>query len=79
MSVNQRVLCSFYCKLLASVSYSNHVFYFEISQDETTLIWLSSGREKSIKLASVSRIIPGQRTVSTPPPFSDTQHHEFCP
>ncbi|KMT19500.1 hypothetical protein BVRB_1g011230 [Beta vulgaris subsp. vulgaris] len=35
---------------------------FRLSSDETTLIWLSSGREKSIKLASVSRIIPGQRT-----------------
>ncbi|KAL8171933.1 hypothetical protein V2J09_023737 [Rumex salicifolius] len=35
---------------------------FRLSNDETTLIWLSSGREKSIKLSSVSRIIPGQRT-----------------
>ncbi|CAO2834054.1 unnamed protein product [Amaranthus hypochondriacus] len=35
---------------------------FRLSSDETTLIWLSSGREKSIKLSCVSRIIPGQRT-----------------
>lgn len=35
---------------------------FRLSSDETTLIWLSSGREKSIKLSWVSHIIPGQRT-----------------
>lgn len=33
-------------------------------QDESLLIWLSSGGEKSLKLASISKIIPGQRTVS---------------
>lgn len=33
------------------------------SQDETTLIWISSSGERSLKLASVSKIIPGQRTV----------------
>ena len=33
------------------------------SQDETTLIWISSGGERSLKLASISKIIPGQRTV----------------
>ncbi|KAE8731548.1 hypothetical protein F3Y22_tig00002799pilonHSYRG00132 [Hibiscus syriacus] len=31
-------------------------------QDETTLIWLSRGEEKTLKLSLVSRIIPGQRT-----------------
>ncbi|KNA22947.1 hypothetical protein SOVF_029230 [Spinacia oleracea] len=35
---------------------------FRLSSDETTLIWLSSGGEKSIKLSCVTRIIPGQRT-----------------
>ncbi|GAB4861141.1 PH, RCC1 and FYVE domains-containing protein 1 [Ancistrocladus abbreviatus] len=35
---------------------------FRLSLDETTLIWLSSGRERTLKLSSVSRIIPGQRT-----------------
>lgn len=35
---------------------------FRLSSDETTLIWLSSGREKSIKISCFSRIIPGQRT-----------------
>lgn len=34
-----------------------------ILQDETSIIWISSGGERSLKLASVSRIIPGQRTV----------------
>lgn len=34
------------------------------SQDETTLIWYSHGEERNLKLSSVSRIIPGQRTVS---------------
>ncbi|XP_068327784.1 PH, RCC1 and FYVE domains-containing protein 1-like isoform X2 [Pyrus communis] len=35
---------------------------FRISTDETTLIWYSHGEERTLKLASVSRIIPGQRT-----------------
>ncbi|RXH78343.1 hypothetical protein DVH24_001861, partial [Malus domestica] len=33
-----------------------------IMSDETTLIWYSHGEERTLKLASVSRIIPGQRT-----------------
>ncbi|XP_008785790.1 PH, RCC1 and FYVE domains-containing protein 1-like [Phoenix dactylifera] len=38
-------------------------FYpFRLSNDETSLIWISSSGEKSLKLASVSRIISGQRT-----------------
>ncbi|XP_054820563.1 PH, RCC1 and FYVE domains-containing protein 1 isoform X2 [Prosopis cineraria] len=35
---------------------------FRLSSDATTLIWISHGREKNLKLSSVSRIIPGQRT-----------------
>ncbi|GMJ05470.1 hypothetical protein like AT4G14368 [Hibiscus trionum] len=35
---------------------------FRLSRDETTLLWLSHGKEKNLKLSSVSRIIPGQRT-----------------
>ncbi|CAN0907996.1 PH, RCC1 and FYVE domains-containing protein 1 [Linum grandiflorum] len=35
---------------------------FRLSLDETALIWLSRGQEKNLKLASVSRILPGQRT-----------------
>ncbi|GAB4845122.1 PH, RCC1 and FYVE domains-containing protein 1 [Ancistrocladus abbreviatus] len=35
---------------------------FRLSADERTLIWLSSGSERSLKLSSVSKIIPGQRT-----------------
>ncbi|WOL03517.1 hypothetical protein Cni_G12237 [Canna indica] len=35
---------------------------FRLSSDESTLIWFSSGGERTLKLASVSRIIPGQRT-----------------
>ncbi|GMH31648.1 hypothetical protein Nepgr_033492 [Nepenthes gracilis] len=35
---------------------------FRLSNDEKTLIWLSSGHEKILKLSSVSRIVPGQRT-----------------
>lgn len=34
-------------------------------KDESSLIWISSSGERSLKLASVSRIIPGQRTVSS--------------
>ncbi|GAB2289992.1 PH, RCC1 and FYVE domains-containing protein 1 [Dionaea muscipula] len=35
---------------------------FRLSNDETTLIWLTSSSEKKLKLSSVSRIVPGQRT-----------------
>ncbi|KAF9682733.1 hypothetical protein SADUNF_Sadunf05G0139300 [Salix dunnii] len=35
---------------------------FKLSNDETTLIWISSGGERSLKLALISKIIPGQRT-----------------
>ncbi|GKU90624.1 hypothetical protein SLEP1_g4595 [Rubroshorea leprosula] len=38
-------------------------FYrFRLSNDETSLIWTSSSGERSLKLASVSKIIPGQKT-----------------
>ncbi|KAI3703313.1 hypothetical protein L1987_73278 [Smallanthus sonchifolius] len=36
---------------------------FKLFADETTLIWYSHGRERSLKLASVIKIIPGQRTL----------------
>nr|GMD50175.1 ultraviolet-B receptor uvr8 [Ipomoea batatas] len=35
---------------------------FRLSHDESSLIWISSSGERSLKLASVSRIIAGQRT-----------------
>ncbi|XP_022749520.1 PH, RCC1 and FYVE domains-containing protein 1-like [Durio zibethinus] len=35
---------------------------FRLSNDEKSLIWISSSSERSLKLASVSKIIPGQRT-----------------
>ncbi|XVE60155.1 hypothetical protein DITRI_Ditri05aG0105000 [Diplodiscus trichospermus] len=35
---------------------------FRLSNDETSLIWISSSGERILKLASVSKIIPGQRT-----------------
>ncbi|KAE9589092.1 hypothetical protein Lal_00000452 [Lupinus albus] len=35
---------------------------FRLSNDESSLIWISSSEERSLKLSSVSRIIPGQRT-----------------
>ncbi|KAH7845221.1 hypothetical protein Vadar_025132 [Vaccinium darrowii] len=35
---------------------------FRISPDETTLFWYSHGKERNLKLSSISRIIPGQRT-----------------
>ncbi|XP_039117171.1 PH, RCC1 and FYVE domains-containing protein 1-like isoform X1 [Dioscorea cayenensis subsp. rotundata] len=35
---------------------------FRLSNDESSLIWLSSSGERTLKLASVSKIIPGQRT-----------------
>lgn len=33
-------------------------------QDESVLIWYSGKEEKQLKISNVSRIIPGQRTVS---------------
>ncbi|TKY53724.1 E3 ubiquitin-protein ligase HERC1 [Spatholobus suberectus] len=35
---------------------------FRLSSDETKLIWISHGKQKNLKLSSVSHIIPGQRT-----------------
>ncbi|TKY51381.1 E3 ubiquitin-protein ligase HERC1 [Spatholobus suberectus] len=35
---------------------------FRLSIDELSLIWISSSGERNLKLSSVSRIIPGQRT-----------------
>ncbi|CAL9145512.1 unnamed protein product [Musa hybrid cultivar] len=35
---------------------------FRLSNDESTLIWFSGGGERTLKLASVLRIVPGQRT-----------------
>ncbi|PKI57456.1 hypothetical protein CRG98_022107 [Punica granatum] len=37
-------------------------YQFRLSSDESSLIWISSSGERSLKLASVIRIIPGQRT-----------------
>ncbi|KAL5715010.1 PH [Ranunculus cassubicifolius] len=38
-------------------------FYpFRVSNDESSLIWVSKGGERTLKLATVSKIIPGQRT-----------------
>ncbi|KAL6610595.1 hypothetical protein ACP70R_040564 [Stipagrostis hirtigluma subsp. patula] len=36
---------------------------FRLSSDETTLVWYSHNKEKCLGLSSVSKIIPGQRTV----------------
>ncbi|CAN1235079.1 PH, RCC1 and FYVE domains-containing protein 1, partial [Linum perenne] len=38
------------------------LYPFRLSYDATTLIWISSSGERSLKLSSVSKIIPGQRT-----------------
>ncbi|KAL2334859.1 hypothetical protein Fmac_016072 [Flemingia macrophylla] len=35
---------------------------FRLSNDQSSLIWITSSGEKNLKLSSVSRIIPGQRT-----------------
>ncbi|OIW12547.1 hypothetical protein TanjilG_04711 [Lupinus angustifolius] len=47
---------------------------FRLSNDESSLIWISSSGERSLKLSSVSRIISGQRTAvfqSYPRPEKD--------
>ncbi|KAL2515900.1 Regulator of chromosome condensation (RCC1) family with FYVE zinc finger domain [Forsythia ovata] len=36
---------------------------FQLSKDETTIIWYSGRKEKQLRLNQVSRVIPGQRTV----------------
>ena len=46
------------------VSYNNGCFFFWHFQDESILIWFSGKEEKHLKLSYVSRIMPGQRTVS---------------
>ncbi|XP_073275101.1 PH, RCC1 and FYVE domains-containing protein 1-like isoform X1 [Primulina huaijiensis] len=38
------------------------IYPFRLSDDGTSLIWISSSGERRLKLASVSRIISGQRT-----------------
>lgn len=38
------------------------VYPFRLSNDESSLIWFSRGGERTLKLASVSKIVPGQRT-----------------
>lgn len=38
---------------------------FRLANDESILIWISGKEEKHLKLSHVSRIIPGQRTVSS--------------
>lgn len=35
---------------------------FRLSSDETALVWYSHNKEKCLRLSSVSKIIPGQRT-----------------
>ncbi|RCV26929.1 hypothetical protein SETIT_5G285000v2 [Setaria italica] len=35
---------------------------FRLASDETTLIWFSHKREKFLRLSSISKVIPGQRT-----------------
>ncbi|KAI3492305.1 hypothetical protein L1887_43235 [Cichorium endivia] len=35
---------------------------FRLSHDESSLIWISTSGERSLKLSLVSRIVPGQRT-----------------
>ncbi|KAE8720659.1 Regulator of chromosome condensation (RCC1) family with FYVE zinc finger domain [Hibiscus syriacus] len=47
---------------------------FKLSNDESKLIWYSRRKEKHIRLSHVSRIIPGQRTVSI---VLFLNHHSF--
>ncbi|CAI9753869.1 unnamed protein product [Fraxinus pennsylvanica] len=37
---------------------------FQLSKDETAIIWYSGRKEKQLRLSQVSRIIPGQRTAT---------------
>ncbi|MBA0864601.1 hypothetical protein Goshw_004534 [Gossypium schwendimanii] len=43
-------------------SSSNNCFHLSKLQDETSLIWITSNGERSLKLAAISKIIPGPRT-----------------
>lgn len=40
-----------------------HLYLLKL-QDETALIWYAGKEQKQLRLSQVSRIIPGQRTVS---------------
>jgi hypothetical protein len=50
-------------QLLTFISLFSSLFLPLSLQDESTLIWASNGKEKTLKLASVSKILSGQRTV----------------
>lgn len=69
-------LSSVSCFLLSTTCLCAIIFFWRVSssektmlvgvgyaQDEKSLIWISSSGEKRLKLASVSKIVPGQRTV----------------
>lgn len=59
MSVTDILMCIFVWIINKMFPYSlNHDV-----QDESSLIWLSGRGERSLSLSSVSKIIPGQRTV----------------
>jgi hypothetical protein len=45
--------------------YLSELEYYIAVQDESALIWYSGSEEKRLWLNAVSRIVPGQRTVST--------------
>lgn len=47
------------------MSESQKIIFWWWFQDESALIWFSGKEEKYLKLSHVSRIISGQRTVSS--------------
>ena len=41
------------------------LYNYDVIQDETAIIWYVKMKEKQLRLSNVSKIIAGQRTVST--------------
>jgi hypothetical protein len=56
-------LCGIGVHFLSTGWEQNSLLFFSL-QDETVLVWYSHSKEKCLKLSAVSKIIPGQRTVS---------------
>lgn len=50
--------------LITSCVYTVSLMDFLMCQDESAVIWYHDKEEKQLELCHVSRIIPGQRTVS---------------
>ena len=63
MNIIMKVTTFFFFSIFSFTQVIEVPFFF-FFQDESALIWYSGNEEKQLKISQVSRIIPGQRTVS---------------